>query len=182
LALGTHTRSIAMDCSNDWDLQALVRSCGGGNRSVQHSRAGADAPPREEAAMVRGGGRAAARPRPLRRPRGPRPRPAPHALLRLRHAFIISRDDGHVWAHGQGRATAPPRRRALLFLGCRCSRRRLQVRASDGPAQEAAARPQGGRSHSPAQEKVRPVHTSTTAAFRFDDSQLYSSGDRSLMI
>jgi WRKY transcription factor 22 len=49
-----------MDCSNDWDLQALVRSCGGGNRSVQHSRAGADAPPREEAAMVRGGGRAAA--------------------------------------------------------------------------------------------------------------------------
>lgn len=60
LAVGTHTRSIAMDCSNDWDLQALVRSCGGGNRSVQHSRAGADAPPREEAAMVRGGGRAAA--------------------------------------------------------------------------------------------------------------------------
>jgi hypothetical protein len=58
-----------MDCSNDWDLQALVRSCGGGtapaacnSRATTTERREDDAPPREAAAAasVGGGGRAVA--------------------------------------------------------------------------------------------------------------------------
>ena len=74
--LGTHThaRSIAMDCSNDWDLQALVRSCGGGGTAAAAAcnsgaaptatRGGYDAPSREAAddasVVVGGGGRVVA--------------------------------------------------------------------------------------------------------------------------